>query len=68
MTAEALYWCSFSILLLVVSCVVLMSLPRRCPRCGKRHWIHAPHVGQYVVYCAHCALFVDSVSGKDVRR
>ena len=36
-----------------------LSLPPRCPRCGSRDWVPAPHVGRFWAYCRKCTKFID---------
>ena len=40
-----------------------LTTPRKCPRCGARDWVRAPHVGPYWAYCRKCSRFVDFAKG-----
>ena len=41
-----------------------ITLPRRCPRCGSRDWVPAPHIGRYWAYCRKCAQFLNLAEGE----
>ena len=48
---------SLVLIAVLVALFVWITTPPKCPRCGARDWVHAPHVGRYWFYCRKCSLF-----------
>lgn len=50
---------SAGLFLLLAAAFRWIARPKRCPRCGARDWVPAPHMGTYWAYCRKCTQFLD---------